>query len=57
MTLVRSTVSNIITTIVTRGKLHDWPELLPSLIQRLESNQYEVLEVCFFFFLFSFSLK
>lgn len=45
--LVRSTIGNIITTIVTRGKLQDWPELLPSLIARLDSPQYQVLEGAF----------
>lgn len=42
--MVRNTAGSIITNIVIRGGLAEWPNLLPTLIQLLEHPQYEVVE-------------
>lgn len=45
--MVRGIVGNVITTIVTRGGLADWPQVLPSLMELLDSPDYNVVEVLF----------
>ena len=43
--LIRATVGILVTTIVQKGKLVSWPELLPLLCQLLDSEDYSVCEV------------
>ncbi|CAG8571826.1 5868_t:CDS:10, partial [Racocetra persica] len=45
--MVRGIIGNVITTIVTRGGLADWPQVLPSLMGLLESPDYNVVEGAF----------
>ncbi|CAG8612556.1 16942_t:CDS:2, partial [Acaulospora colombiana] len=45
--MVRSIIGNVITTIVTRGGLVDWPQILPSLMELLNSSDYNVVEGSF----------
>ncbi|XP_044741153.1 transportin-1-like isoform X2 [Chrysoperla carnea] len=45
--LIRATVGILITTIATKGNLDDWPELLPTLLQGIESNDNNVCEGVF----------
>ncbi len=44
--LIRATAGTLISTIAMRGELADWPELLPSLCQLIDSSQLHVCEVC-----------
>ena len=43
--LIRATIGILITTIVAKGDLRNWPELLPALCQCLDSEDYSVCEV------------
>jgi len=43
--LIRATVGILITTMVARGGLENWRDLLPNLCQLLDSNDYNVCEV------------
>ena len=43
--LIRATIGILITTIVAKGDLRNWPELLPALCQCLESDDYNMCEV------------
>src|ERR1043166_4402255 len=43
--MVRGIIGNVITTIVTRGGLVDWPQVLPALMELLDSQDYNVVEV------------
>ncbi len=43
--LIRATVGILITTISSRGELMNWPELLPTLCNMLDSNDYNMCEV------------
>ena len=43
--MIRSIVGNDITTIVSRGGFESWPELLPTLISLLDSEDYNIVEV------------
>ena len=43
--LIRATIGILITTIVAKGELRNWPELLPALCQCLDSDDYNVCEV------------
>lgn len=45
--LIRATVGILITTISSRGELTSWPELLPTLCNMLDSNDYNMCEVCY----------
>lgn len=45
--MVRGIIGNVITTIVTRGGLADWPQVLPSLMELLDSPDYNVVEGSF----------
>lgn len=45
--LIRSTAGTLITTLVTVAKLHSWPELIPQLLQCLESNDPYLLQGTF----------
>ena len=45
--LIRATVGILITTIASKGELHNWPELLPGLCQLLDSDNYNVCEGSF----------
>lgn len=45
--LIRATIGILITTIVAKGELRNWPELLPHLSQCLESEDYNVCEGAF----------
>ena len=45
--LIRATIGILITTIVAKGELRNWPELLPALCQCLDSEDYNVCEVMF----------
>lgn len=49
--MVRGIIGNVITTIVTRGGLADWPQVLPALMELLDSQDYNVVEVSVFFFI------
>eukprot|EP01135_Chromosphaera_perkinsii_P010674 Nk52_evm74s2192 gene=Nk52_evmTU74s2192 len=42
--LIRATIGILVTTIVAHGDLGQWPELLPSLIERLEKGDYNTVE-------------
>ena len=44
--LIRATVGILITTIASKGELTSWPELLPALCGMLDSQDYNVCEVC-----------
>ena len=41
---IRKTVASIVTTIVVKGGLKNWPSLLPTLIQFLDSNDFNFVE-------------
>ena len=43
--LIRATIGILITTIAQKGELIHWPQLLPSLCQLLDSEDYSVCEV------------
>ncbi|KAJ1821551.1 hypothetical protein LPJ60_002543 [Coemansia sp. RSA 2675] len=43
-TLVRHTLGTVIATIVALGKIRSWPEILPRLMQLLDSPDYPVVE-------------
>lgn len=43
--LVRSTAGTVITAVVTRGGLKEWPEVLPRLMGLLEHGDVKVVEV------------
>lgn len=43
--LIRITASILINAIATKGELTSWPELLPSLFQMLDSQDYNLCEV------------
>jgi len=45
--MIRSIVGNDITTIVSRGGFEPWPELLPTLISLLDSEDYNTVEGSF----------
>ncbi|XP_025830663.1 transportin-1 [Agrilus planipennis] len=45
--LIRATVGILITTIASKGDLSKWPELLPSLCNMLDSQDYNVCEGAF----------
>ena len=45
--LIRATVGILITTIASNGGLHNWPQLLPSLCDMLDSQDYNVCEGAF----------
>lgn len=45
--LIRATVGILITTISSKGELTSWPELLPTLLQMLESNDCHMCEGAF----------
>jgi hypothetical protein len=46
--MVRGIIGNVITTIVTRGGLADWPQVLPALMELLDSQDYNIVEVSVF---------
>lgn len=43
--LIRATVGLVISMICVKGKLKNWPELLPSLCQLIDSPEQTVCEV------------
>ncbi|KAJ1966010.1 hypothetical protein GGI12_000384 [Dipsacomyces acuminosporus] len=43
-TLVRHTLGTVIATIVTLGKIKNWPEILPRLMQLLDSTEFPLIE-------------
>lgn len=43
--LIRATVGILITTIASKGGLTNWPQLLPSLCEMLDSQDYNICEV------------
>ncbi|CAG2114485.1 unnamed protein product [Medioppia subpectinata] len=45
--LIRATVGILITTIASKGELVNWPELLPRLVQMLDSQDYSCCEGAF----------
>ena len=45
--LIRATVGLVISMIANRGELTNWPELLPSLCQLMESPEQTVCEVSY----------
>lgn len=45
--LIRATIGILITTIVTKNSLQAWPELLPTLCQHLDSENYSNCEGAF----------
>ncbi|KAI8040641.1 hypothetical protein M5D96_006584 [Drosophila gunungcola] len=45
--LIRATVGILITTLASNGGLHNWPQLLPSLCDMLDSQNYDVCEGAF----------
>ncbi|TPP57477.1 Transportin-2 [Fasciola gigantica] len=45
--LIRSTIGTLITTIVTSAGLTSWPELLPKLVECLDSSDINVIEGAF----------
>lgn len=50
--LIRATIGILITTIVAKGELRNWSQLLSHLCQCLDSDDYNVCEVCTDVFLF-----
>lgn len=48
--LIRATIGILITTIASKGELTNWPELLPSLCQLLDSEDYNTCEVRILFY-------
>jgi hypothetical protein len=42
--LVRNTMGTLVTTIVTKGGLEEWPELLPQLVQLIDAPNYDSCE-------------
>ncbi len=48
--MVRGIIGSVITTIVTRGGLADWPQVLTALMELLDSQDYNVLEVSIILF-------
>ena len=46
--LIRATAGTLISTIAMRGGLSNWPNLLPTLCEYIESSQYFTCEVCMF---------
>ena len=44
--LIRATIGILITTITAKGGLENWTDLLPRLWQCLDSEDYNVCEVC-----------
>ncbi|XP_069126883.1 transportin-1-like isoform X1 [Argopecten irradians] len=45
--LIRATIGILVTTIVAKGELRNWTELLPSLCSSLDSDDYNVCEGAF----------
>ncbi|ESP00524.1 hypothetical protein LOTGIDRAFT_112611 [Lottia gigantea] len=45
--LIRATIGILVTTIVAKGELRNWSELLPTLCQCLESEDYNICEGAF----------
>lgn len=45
--MIRTTVGILITTIVSKAGLHTWPELLPKLMEYLDSEDQSLCEVRF----------
>uniref|UniRef100_U5EWX2 Putative nuclear transport receptor karyopherin-beta2/transportin importin beta superfamily n=1 Tax=Corethrella appendiculata TaxID=1370023 RepID=U5EWX2_9DIPT len=45
--LIRATVGILLTTIANKGGLQNWPELLPTLCEMLDSQEYSVCEGAF----------
>ena len=45
--IFRATVGILITTIASRGELGNWPDLLPTLCNLLDSDNYSVCEGSF----------
>lgn len=43
--LIRATIGILITTIAAKGGLENWAQLLPTLCQNLDSDDYNVCEV------------
>ena len=43
--LIRATIGILVTTIVAKGGLENWQNLLPSLCQNLDAEDYNVCEV------------
>jgi len=48
--LIRATIGILITTVVARGGLENWPGLLQNLCVHLDSEDYNVCEVSGFLF-------
>ena len=46
--LIRATIGLLITTIVQKGELSSWPEVLPALKDAMDSNDQFSCEVCVF---------
>ncbi|KAH9493152.1 Transportin-1 [Bulinus truncatus] len=45
--LIRATIGIIITNIISKGELHNWPEVLPHLCACLDSEDYNICEGAF----------
>ncbi|KAJ2752093.1 hypothetical protein IWQ56_006787, partial [Coemansia nantahalensis] len=43
-TMVRHTLGTVVATVVALGKIGNWPEILPRLIQLLDASEYPVVE-------------
>lgn len=43
--LVRGAIGSLVTTIITKIGLQNWPEIIPRLMELLSQNDYNVLEV------------
>ncbi|KAJ2783266.1 hypothetical protein H4R18_001785 [Coemansia javaensis] len=43
-TMVRHTLGTVVATVVALGKIGNWPEILPRLMQLLDSSEYAVVE-------------
>ncbi|KAJ1735016.1 hypothetical protein LPJ61_000769 [Coemansia biformis] len=43
-TMVRHTLGTVVATVVTLGKIGNWPEILPRLMELLDSSEYAVVE-------------
>ncbi|KAJ2449610.1 hypothetical protein EV183_004790 [Coemansia sp. RSA 2336] len=44
ITMVRHTLGTVVATVVALGKVSNWPDVLPRLLQLLDSNDYTVVE-------------
>jgi hypothetical protein len=55
--LIRATVGIIVTNIVSKEGLHQWPSLIPTMCNMVDSKDFNVCEVRLIVFLKSFGIR